>query len=128
MALKMLGREKYTQLSHLYLNIVLLRLKVLLKSRKYIHRHAMILPAELIKARANTLHSEIQKLTVSIWNKEGLPQKLKEYIIIPIYKKGERTEYGNYTRILVLPSTYKVLSNILVSGLIPYREKIIRNH
>jgi hypothetical protein len=33
------------------------------------------IPAELIKARGETLCSEIHKLICSIWNKEELPQQ-----------------------------------------------------
>jgi hypothetical protein len=42
---------------------------------------------ELIKAGGETLCSEIHKLICSIWHKEELPQKWKEYIIIPIHKR-----------------------------------------
>ena len=34
-------------------------------------------PAELLKARCRTIHSEIHKLTNSIWNKEELPMEGK---------------------------------------------------
>jgi hypothetical protein len=46
------------------------------------------IPAELIQAGGNTLRSEIHKLINCIWNKEELPEQWKEYIILPIYKKG----------------------------------------
>jgi len=39
------------------------------------------IPAELIKAGDRTIHSEICKLTISIWNKEKLPEEWKESII-----------------------------------------------
>jgi hypothetical protein len=48
------------------------------------------IPAELIKVGGETLHSEIHKLIHSIWNKEKFPQQWKEFIIVPIYKKGVR--------------------------------------
>ena len=35
------------------------------------------IPAEMIKAGGRTIHSEIHKLTNSIWNKEKLPKKWK---------------------------------------------------
>jgi hypothetical protein len=52
--------------------------------------------AELIKAGGETLYSEIQRLICSIWNKEELPQQRKESIIVPIYKKGDKTDCNNY--------------------------------
>jgi len=41
-----------------------------------------------------------------------LPQQWKESIIVPIYKKGDKTDCSNHRGTLLLPSTYKVLSNI----------------
>jgi hypothetical protein len=54
------------------------------------------IPAELIKAGGETLFSEIHRLICSIWNKEELPQQWKESIIVPIYKKGDKTDCNNY--------------------------------
>jgi hypothetical protein len=50
------------------------------------------IPAELIKAGGETLYSETQRLICSIWNKEELPHQRKESIIVPIYKKGDKTD------------------------------------
>jgi hypothetical protein len=45
-------------------------------------------PAELIQQE--TLHSEIHKLIVLIWNEEELSHQWKESIVVPIHKKGGR--------------------------------------
>jgi hypothetical protein len=71
------------------------------------------IPAELIKAGGEVLCSEIHRLICCIWNKEELPQQWKESIIIPIHKKGDRTDYNNYRGISVLSTAYRILSNIL---------------
>jgi len=73
------------------------------------------IPAELIKAGGRTVHCEIHKLIISIWNKEELPEELKDSIIGPVYKKGDKTDCSNYMSISLLPATYKILSNILVN-------------
>jgi hypothetical protein len=52
--------------------------------------------AQLIKAGGETLCSEMHKLIHSIWNTEELPQQWKESIIVPIYKKDEKTYCNNY--------------------------------
>jgi hypothetical protein len=52
--------------------------------------------AELIQAGGNTLHSEIYKCINCIWNKEELTEQWKESIIVPVYKKGNKTSCGNY--------------------------------
>jgi hypothetical protein len=74
------------------------------------------------------LHSEIHKLINSIWNKEELPEHWKESIIVPIYKKGNRTDCCNYRGISLLSASYKTLSNILLSRLTPHVDEIIGDH
>jgi hypothetical protein len=79
------------------------------------------IPAEMIQAGGPTLHSEIQKLIMLIWNKE-LPHQWKESTVIPIYKKGDNADCSNYRGITLLSTSYKILSNILLSRLIPYTD------
>jgi hypothetical protein len=74
------------------------------------------------------LHSEIHKLIKSIWNKEELPHQWKESIIVPIHKKGDKTECSNYRGTTLLPTSYKMFSNIILSRLIPYADEIIGEH
>jgi hypothetical protein len=62
------------------------------------------------------------------WNKEELPEEWKESIIVPIYKKGNKADCSNYRGISLLSSTYKILSNILLSRLTAYAEEIIGDH
>jgi hypothetical protein len=70
------------------------------------------IPAQLNHAGGNTLGSEIHK----------------ESIRKPSYKKGDKTECSNYRGISVLPTTYKILFNIPISGLTQYVDKIIEDH
>ena len=63
-----------------------------------------------------------------VWNKEELPEEWKEMIIVPIYKKGYKTDCNNYSGISLLPTTYKILSNILLSRLVPYAEDVIGDY
>ena len=57
-----------------------------------------------------------------------MPEEWKESIIVPIHKKGDKTDCNNYTGISLLPTTYKILSNILLSRLTPYAKEIIGDH
>jgi hypothetical protein len=52
--------------------------------------------AKLIKAGVETLYSEKHRLICCIWNKEELPEQRKESIILPIYKKGDKTDCNSY--------------------------------
>jgi hypothetical protein len=58
--------------------------------------------AEMIKAAGETLCSEVHKLICSMWNKEELPQQWKESIILPVNKKGDKTDCNNYQGIFLL--------------------------
>jgi len=53
-----------------------------------------------------------------------LPEEWKGSIIVPIYKKGDKADCSNYRGILLLPTTYKILFNILLSRLTPYSEEL----
>ena len=93
------------------------------------------IPAELIKTGGRTIHSDIHKLINSTWNKEELPEQWKESIVVPIYRKGDKTQCNSYRGISLsfnsisfLLITYKILSNILLSRLTPYAEEIIGDH
>ena len=82
------------------------------------------IPAESTKI----IRCEIHKLIISIWNKEELPEEWKESIIVSIYKKGNEADCNNYRGILLLPTTYKILSNIPQSRLTPYAQENIGYH
>ena len=70
---------------------------------------------------------EIHKIITTIWKKEKLPEEWKEPIVVPIHKE-DKTDCSNYKGISILPTTYKILSNIMLSRLIPYPEEIIGDH
>jgi len=63
-----------------------------LKRYKLINR----IPAEFIRSGSRTIRSEIHKLIASSWNKEELPEEWKVSIIVPIYKRDDKTECSNY--------------------------------
>jgi hypothetical protein len=60
---------------------------------------------------------------------EELPEERKELIVVHIYEKGDdKTDCANYTGTSLLPTTYKTLSNVLLSRLTPYAKEIIGDH
>jgi hypothetical protein len=83
------------------------------------------IPAEPIQGGGKTLVFVIHRLINSNWNKEELPDQWKESIIVPVHKKGDKTDCNNYCGISLLSTSYIILSNILLSRLSLYREKII---
>jgi hypothetical protein len=105
--------------SHLEVEIAIPKLK------KYKSPGSDQIPAELIQAGNETLVSVIHKLITSIWNKKELPDQWKECIIVPIHKKGDKTDSNNIMGHLLLSASYKILSNIVLSLLSPYINEII---
>jgi hypothetical protein len=63
-----------------------------------------------------------------IWNKEELPHKWKESIVVPIHKNDDKTDCSNYRGKSLLSTSYKILSNILLATLTPYADEIIWDH
>ena len=86
------------------------------------------IPAEMIKEGGRTFHYEMHKLIISISNKEELSKEWKDLISVPIYKKSDKKERSNYTGIPFMPTTYKILSNMLLSRLTPYAVEIMGDH
>jgi hypothetical protein len=83
------------------------------------------IPAQLIQTGGDMLLSANHKLISSVWNKEELPHQWKGSIIVPVHKKGDKTNCNNYCGISLLSTSYKILSNILLSRLGPYTDEII---
>ena len=52
----------------------------------------------------------------------------KESTIVPVYKKGDKRDFSNYRGLSLSPTTYKTISNNLLSRLTPYAEEIIGDH
>ena len=73
------------------------------------------IPAEMIKAGSRIICMEIYKIITSIYKEVELPKKWKESIIVPIHKNVDKTDFYNYMGISLVPTIYKILSNILLS-------------
>jgi hypothetical protein len=95
------------------------------KLRKYKSPGCDQIPAELIQAGSEILLSEMHKIINSVWNKEELPDQWKESIIVPIHKNGDKTDYNIYLGISLLSNSFKIVTKILLSRLVPYIDEII---
>jgi hypothetical protein len=74
------------------------------------------IPAKLIKAGGRMICCEIHVLIISVLNQEELPEEWKQSIIVPTYKKGDKTDCSNYRGVSLLPTTYKILYNTCCQG------------
>jgi hypothetical protein len=66
----------------------------LAKLKKYKSPYSDQILAELIQAGGERLVSMI-KLITSLWNKKELPDQWMKSIIIPLHKKGDKTDCSN---------------------------------
>jgi hypothetical protein len=76
------------------------------KLRKYKSPGSDQIPAEMIQAGG-------LRFINSIWNKKELPDQWKESVMVPIHKKGDKTDCSNYHGISLPSTSYTVLSDIL---------------
>jgi hypothetical protein len=60
------------------------------------------IPAEVFRAGGEILLSAIHKFIDSIWNKEELSDQWKEFIIVPVHRKGDKADCNNYHGISLL--------------------------
>ena len=83
------------------------------------------IPAEVYKHGGTALVRHLHRLFLKIWKHEEVPQELKDASIVTIFKKGSRTECGNYRGISLLSVAGKILAKVLLNRLQPLSESII---
>jgi hypothetical protein len=76
--------------------------------KKYISPGNDQIAAELIQAVGEILLSTIHKLVNSIWSVKELPDHWKESIIVPVHKKGDKTDCNIYRGISLLSTSCKI--------------------
>jgi hypothetical protein len=97
------------------------------KLEKYKSPSSDQIQSELIQVGGGTYGLKSIHLLI-VFENEELPDQWKETIIVPVYKKGGRTDYSNYRGISLLSTSYRISSIILLSMLSPYIDEIIGDH
>jgi len=85
----------------------------------------------LIKFRQNWSKQEVTynvQRSTNVFILFGIRKQWKESTIVPVYETVDKTDCTNYSRISLLPATYKMPSCILLTKLTPYVDVIIGNH
>ena len=72
------------------------QVQICFKKLRHKTPHIDQIQAEMINTGGRTLYSQIHELVNSTWNMEELPEQWKESITVPIYKKGDKTDFTNY--------------------------------
>jgi hypothetical protein len=84
------------------------------------------IPAELIKCGGDSLFAELEKLFNEIWIQETVPVPWTRSIVVPIYKKGQRTDCSNHRGISLIASVSKLLATVILRRLSSAREQEAR--
>ena len=83
------------------------------------------LPVELLKLALQqdwTILLDLHRLTTLIWSKGKVPQHWYDAVITVLYKKDDKTEYGNCRGISLVPHAGKVLHKVVTRRLSAYCE------
>ena len=73
------------------------------------------IPAEVWKYGGKGIQEKLHELIVDIWKKEQMPQNWKDANIVPIFKKGNKKECGNYRGISLLSIAGKIVTRIILN-------------
>jgi hypothetical protein len=75
----------------------------------------------LLKNAGRTLKQKLYKVSLKIRNKEQLPTYWNEGIVCPLYRKGDRLKYNNYSPIKLLNIALKIFAVLLTLILLTWR-------
>ena len=73
--------------------------------------------ANALKHGGDNLFSRLHQLITNAWEVGSVPQAWKDASIVTIYKKGDRTDCGNYRGICLLSIAGKIFARILLNRL-----------
>ena len=71
------------------------------------------IPIELLKAGGEEAVKVMTVLCNCIWKRKEWPTDWKKSVYVPIYKKGDKQECGNYRTIALISHASKVLLRII---------------
>ncbi|KAI0222887.1 hypothetical protein LSAT2_025861, partial [Lamellibrachia satsuma] len=75
------------------------------------------IPAEVWKHGGDNLSNRLHQLITKAWEEGSVPQAWKDASIVTIYKKGDRTDCGNYREISLLSIAGKIFARIMLNRL-----------
>lgn len=75
------------------------------------------IPAEIWKHGGANLVDQLHRIIIRAWEEEDVPQEWKDASLVTIFKKGDRTDCGNYRGISLLCIAGKAFARILLNRL-----------
>ena len=78
------------------------------------------IPAEVYQHKGEAVVDNLQDLFTNCWEKDTLPQDLRDAVTVSLYKsKAEKSDCSNYRGITLLSLAGKILTRVLLNRLIP---------
>ena len=84
--------------------------------------------AELLKLGGTETIRWLTSLFNTIWSSESTPSDWLNHLIVPLHKKGSRSECDNYRGIALLSIPSKVFSRVLLNRIKPRAEALLREN
>ncbi|KER25001.1 hypothetical protein T265_07453 [Opisthorchis viverrini] len=84
------------------------------------------LPPALVKNEGEVPSQRLSDLFACIWEKESVPDKWGESVLVPVFKTGARNECGNHRGISLTPVVTRLLASIVLRRLTVARETLTR--
>ena len=75
------------------------------------------IPSEIWKHGGPKTTECLYKLIQEVWDTQKVPQDWKDASMVPLYKKGDRKDCGNYRGISLLSIVSKIFSRVLLNRL-----------
>lgn len=71
------------------------------------------IPCEAWIFAVNEVQERLLEILKKVWARQGVPEDWKTAVIVPLFKKGDKNKTENYRGISLLPTAYKVYTEIL---------------
>ena len=85
-----------------------------------------MIPAEALKHGGPALIRRITSLLELVWRTDEIPSAWRKAVIVPIFKKGDKSQCSNYRGISLLSVLGKVFTKILHNRIQTHREPVAR--
>ena len=86
------------------------------------------IPSEVYKYGGPRVVQTLHSFFKTCWDEVELPQDFKDAKIVTIFKKGDRSQCGNYRGISLLSTAGKILAKVLLSRIQQAPDKILPEH
>jgi hypothetical protein len=100
--------------------------------RKYLKNKkaagAVSIAPELLKNGGPNLVDALHEVIQQHWTNETLPRSWTEWVLCPVYKKGDKLDCKNYRGISLSNVTSKVFAKILYDRLLPHANAAVQHY